>query len=408
MVEKLTSSKLANIDREGELIKSCLTNLVESFPNHAKSITGMSKWLVANKSTCQRMVETLFKTTNGLQVVQLLPGPKGILSFIKLAVKKHINSQLIDEATIAVERFENIIYEYARSHSALKKLIIDSSKKDSGRINKAEQRKALYEAVKNLTGEIIDTEFKLFILKDSTVDNKYLQHYILSYLENCEFRENSRPILFPFFPNEDASTVPSPNIIDKDSKLDKQLPALSFLKEYTSDNVLNNLEDTIFDDSWAVMPTDTNKTNNYDFGIIKNYPMEQLGPFFGGTKASCASTIVRCATKKLNVLCFLERKYAMRSVASVSIYSTHTKQVNLLANPESLWFDRFQDDIDLNLYDSDIDYSDKLQHKKANELVDRFFKLSGCNKEDFSCYLIQVDYPIWSSHYRIYFQYAAD
>ena len=58
MSKTLSRKELSLIGREGERIKNGLANLVEDFPNHAKTITGMSKWLNANKSTCSIPVLT--------------------------------------------------------------------------------------------------------------------------------------------------------------------------------------------------------------------------------------------------------------------------------------------------------------------------------------------------------------
>ena len=73
------------------------------------------------------MVETINKAVDGLEVIESLPGPAGLKGFIDLAQEKSINPKLIEDARSAVQRFENLIYEYSRSHSALKKLVKEPS-----------------------------------------------------------------------------------------------------------------------------------------------------------------------------------------------------------------------------------------------------------------------------------------
>lgn len=407
-MEILSSSKLAFINREGERIQNDLAKIIESFPNFARTITGMSRWLKANKSTCQRMVEAVINANDGLQVIKLLPGPSGILKYIDLASQQKVNKKLISKAQNSVVRFENLIYEFSRSHSALKKLIENSTNKDVGKVNKNQKRKELFQVAKELTGESIETEFKFFILKDNEEDNSYLQQLTFSYIENYQLSGESRPMLFMVTPFDGSVEINTPTIMGGQQKPEGEIPTFALIEELTSQEVLNNAEDSIFGDSWIVIPTDPKPTTTVNIGFIKNYPHEQLGPFHGGKNASCTSVMVRSPTKKLHMVCFLDRKYAMRSVADIGIYSTNTDLVHRISSPESLWFDRFQDDVGLSLYNSNINFSEKLDFPKANDLVDSFFHLSGCNKEDYSCFLVTVDYPLWSSHYRMYFQYAID
>lgn len=408
MAQKLSRSELALISREGERIKNGLTKVIDSFPNNARTITGMANWLKANKSTCQRMVETINKAVDGLQVIHLLPGPEGINKFLDLAAQNNINKKLIAGAREVVYRFENLIFEYSRSHSALKQLIKSSLQNKEVLPDKLELRKTLYEAAKNITGENIETAFKFFILKENEEDAQYLQQYTLSFHENCKQDKNSRPMMFAANSCEQQLTLDKLEIVSVDSHNNKVLPTFGIVKELTSETVLESVDQALSGDGWVVLPTEHYFENDFNIGVIKNYPFEQRGPFHGGQKASCVSAMIRGATKRLNLICFLHRKYAMRSAANIGIYSTNTKLVNMISSPDSLWFDRFQDDLDLLLYNTTVNFNEKLDHPLANHLVDLFFNLTDCDKSDFSCYLVQVDYPIWASQYRMYFQYAVD
>jgi hypothetical protein len=406
-MDNLSEAEFEYINREGERIKYSLSRLVNSFPNHAKSITGMSNWLSANKSTCQRMVETINKATNGLQVIEFLPGPKGLSDFIKLAEKKPIHKSIIKLSNESVLRFKNLIHEFSRSHSSLKKLIYSSKKTESGYTDKLKSRQALYEAAVNISGESIDTVFTAFILKENSEDPKYLQQYTLNYYEGINFSEGARPMAVLVAPCEQKINIKNIDVI-KDSKKKKgQLREVSLVENLTSKQILDDTDISI-EEEWVVIPLDSHKINNLEIGIIKNYQKEQLSPFYGGVKASSMSNYIRSPTKQLNLICFLEKKFEMRSAANVGIYSSISRMVKAISSPDSLWFDRYHDDVDLSLINSNSNFSEKLKYQKANDLIDRIFDLSGCDKEDFCCYLVKVDYPIWSKSYRLYFQYDID
>lgn len=409
MSKTLSRKELSLIGREGERIKNGLANLVEDFPNHAKTITGMSKWLNANKSTCQRMVETINKAVDGLEVVNSLPGPAGLKGFIDLAEEKSINPKLVDEARAVVQRFENLIYEYSRSHSALKKLINESSSTSTERTgSKRDARAALYEAAKLVTGESMESSFFACIIKENDHDSKYLQQFTLSYYEGCRASENSRPVMVPVAPGENTLDFEKPDVISQGEQKGDSLSHVSLIRELTSPSIIDHINDFTHGENWMVVPTETDKNSETNIGVIKNYPKEQLGPFHGGKKASCVGAHTRYPTKNLYVMCFLDKKYAMRSVANAGIYSSGSQLINIISSPDALWFDRFHDEADLGLSGPNDDFSQKLGYPMANELVDELFSMSECNRDDYTCFLMQVEFPIWSTAYRMYFQYAID
>jgi hypothetical protein len=405
-VEKLLEEEFEYINREGERIKYSLSRLVNSFPNHAKTITGMSLWLNANKSTCQRMVETINKATNGLQAIEFLPGPKGLSDFIKLADKKNIHKNVIKLSNEAVLRFKNLIHEFSRSHSSLKKLINLSKKTDSGYTDKVKIRQSLYEAANNLSGESIENVFTAFILKENPENPKYLQQLTLNYYQGASFSEGARPMAVLVAPCEQELEVEDVKVI-KSSKDKQKISEVNIVESLTSYQILKDAEISVKGE-WVVIPFASEKQDNVEVGIIKNYQEEQLSPFYGGVKASSMSNYIRSPTKQLYMLCFLERKFVMRSVANVGIYSSISKMVKAISSPESLWFDRYHDDVDLSLVNSNACFNDKLNYEKADELINTLFELTDCEKQDYSCYVVKVEYPIWSMSYRIYFQYDID
>lgn len=408
MSKTLSRSELALIDREGERIKNGLSNLVDDFPNHAKTITGMANWLSANKSTCQRMVETINKAVDGLQVIQSLPGPAGLRGFIDLAEKHKVNVKLVEEARAMVVRFENLIYEYSRSHSALKALIKASDKSKQNQGNKADQRKALFEATRMVTGEQMENLFFACILKENEQDHKFLQQYTLTFFDNCEKTETARPLVIPIGPCEQKLELEKPELISQDDELGSKLGNLSLIEELTSTSVVKSINEFTRGESSVIIPATSDQDNGINIAAMKNYPEEQLGPFYGGKKASCVSVQVRTPVKSLYMVCFLERSYAMRSVANAGIYSMNTQLATMITSPDALWYDRFHDEADLVLSSHDANFSEKLKYPMANELVDTLFTVTGCDRKEYAAYLVRVDYPIWSTAYRIYFQYAID
>jgi len=42
----------------------------------------------------------------------------------------------------------------------------------------------------------------------------------------------------------------------------------------------------------------------------------------------------------------------------------------------------------------------------VGEMSDYLFNFARLNKDDFVCYMMEVNYPVWSSTYRIYFEHS--
>ncbi|AOE49763.1 hypothetical protein [Kangiella sediminilitoris] len=406
MSKTLSRKELSLIGREGERIKIGLSNLVDAFPNHAKTITGMSKWLGANKSTCQRMVETINKADTGLEVIDSLPGPAGIKGFIKLAESKGSNESLLEEARSVVQRFENLIYDFSRSHSALKKLIRESSSVKETTNSKRDNRAALFESVKKITGETMESSFAAFILKESEQDSNYIQQFTLTYYDSCETSEHSRPLMMPIAPVENKILSGEPDIVSQEQVKGSNLPLFSVIKEFTSSSITENLDKFELDGDVMVIPTKLGRSN-LNFGAIQHYPKLQQSPFHGGKKVSCVGLQTRYPTRIQYIACFLEKTFAMRSVANAGVYAGGS-DIAGISSSDLLWYDRFHDEADLRLSEPYDDFNEKLDYPLANELVDNLFSMSGCQRDQYTCFLMKVEYPIWSATYRMFFQYAVD
>ena len=117
----LNENDLIHLNRTGEQLKSAIRNLIAELPQQAQSIAGMAKWLDANKSTCQRLLNVINNSSDGLDVIQLVPGFEGINQFIDCAEAKQIDSSLIEAARKASKTFNGDIKSYGRSHSHLKR-----------------------------------------------------------------------------------------------------------------------------------------------------------------------------------------------------------------------------------------------------------------------------------------------
>lgn len=405
MDKPLTSNDLALIDREGEKIKSALSQLIKNFPLSAQNITGMSQWLEASKTTCQRIVESIQRPSNGIEAIQNLPGPTGLKKFIALVQQQKVTPLAIKSALDAIEHFESLIHKYARSHSALKQLLINSNAFSSAEHSDLELRKSLYESCTQITGESVDINFYAFIHKENDEDPKYLSQYILTYYEGCALAANSRPLRFPINPTENEVKVKQLSAVDITHQFQGQVPPFTFIKDFTSEKVLSDIGRMTIGKDFVALPSQKHSEELAKVAVLKHYPEDLTHPNYGGKMAGLSAVEIRFPSKKLYFLVFLENKLAMQSIANPGIYSSG---LHLGDTPEDIWYDRFYSEADVSVFPANSNLNKKLNFDKANELVDSLFSLTKSNKNDFYGYFVEVDYPIWSTTYRLYFPSSID
>jgi hypothetical protein len=71
-----------------------------------------------------------------------------------------------------------------------------------------------------------------------------------------------------------------------------------------------------------------------------------------------------------------------------------------------MWTERlpcFPDLKVINLNSPEISSASELN---VVELTDYQFNYARLNKQNFVCYMMEIDFPIWSSTYRIYFEHS--
>ncbi|MFT4928575.1 MAG: hypothetical protein ACI8WB_004694, partial [Phenylobacterium sp.] len=169
----LNENELIHLNRTGDQLKSAIKNLILQMPASAQSIVGMSKWLEANKSTCQRLLNVVNKSRDGLDVIKMVPGIDGINQFIEYARNKDIDGLLIQEALKANETFKHDIHSYGRSHSELKRKLDGLNKKNQDQYSMSvaeKNRKVHYDASEQLLAESCGLTFAAFIVRPNPVD----------------------------------------------------------------------------------------------------------------------------------------------------------------------------------------------------------------------------------------------
>ncbi len=203
---------LVQVRRSGEHFKKILRETFDNIPRSAHSIAGMSRWTGINKSSCQRLVQALTKSSSGVDVIITLPGPSGLKQFSSKFKRLIKNKECLENFQQLIEEYQNLIFEYATSQAELKKLLLKSQL--TGVANKdayqKKQRKEAYTTNREITGESIDLYIGFHVVRVNKEDANYIDEIAIAYRKGVELAKNARPYVQAFGGNQNVITVSKP------------------------------------------------------------------------------------------------------------------------------------------------------------------------------------------------------
>ena len=405
----LEKEDLIALNRTGENLKSVLRHIVAKFPHSAQTITGMSHWLEFNRSNCQRILNGVQKSKNGQQVLCFLPGIAGLQEFLLQASKKPLETQLILEASKAIEVFDSQIKKYARSHAELKRILSNNSVKNNqynSSLTAVEKREQHYLASKQLIGSSVDILFSCYIIKENDDNKEFLQEVAMISKRGIQ-RSKASPPFVQFYTHPHPEGFTSPENISKNSRLDTSQFRIGVIDELSSEGVLQAYSSYSTSNSGIVFnDIEGNDCAPFDATFLFSNPDELANPLVHQSQCSSTSVSIKNPTKKLLTLVFLEKKIDRCSTVNVGCYSGNQKVEEGKLRADDMWTERLPEFPELNVLHPDSPRARVNDELQIGEMSDYLFTYSNFNKDDFVCYLLEVDYPIWSSTYRVYFEHG--
>ncbi|WP_286269247.1 hypothetical protein [Thalassotalea hakodatensis] len=403
---ELEKEDLIVLNRTGENLKSVLRRLIAEFPRSAQSITGMSKWLSFNRSNCQRILDGVYKSRDGKQVLCLLPGIAGLKDFLTQVEQTDIEQQLILETVKALDTFELVLKKYVRSHAELKRLLGAKSEftpVDSTMLSAEEKREQHYLASKQLVGSSIDTLFACYLLKENEHNNEFLQEVAMIAKQGI-VRAKSAPPFVQFYTHPHPEDFTRPENITRHSSLDTTRFQVGVVDEYSTKGLLDSYASYSVSNSGIVFNEIPNVSKINATFLFSN-PDELSNPLQHVSKCSSTSISIKNPTRKLLTMVFFEKKLDRRSTVNVGCYSGNQKVKEGKLRADDMWTERLPEFPELRIVQPDAPNFIELGGLAIKDMTDYLFNFTHLNKNDFICYFLEVDHPIWSSTYRIYFEH---
>ncbi|WP_196140294.1 hypothetical protein [Aliikangiella sp. G2MR2-5] len=408
----LNEAEVAQIRRAGEHFKKVLRETFEFFPRSARSIAGLARWTKVNKSTCQRMVQALTKTKDGIDVIITLPGVSG-LKQIAAEIEKRIEvSEEIAEFNQMVVEYEDLILSFAPSHSELKRQLVKFLSKSSKSLDAYNRKlkKSAFEVNCEISGESVDTYFGVAILRFNEQDPEYLDEFIISAKLGVELTKFARPYVQNFGGNLDEIQISDPKLLDKSNYT-------NFISDKNGEYLLKEFSTNGIEKTYAGV-------SNLKNGLIFNHTKEPIecgkfditlahldtrtlvNPIKSEIKVVCQSLLQRSPAKKLVLATLVDKRLDQKSTVQCGCYPSSVKIHEKEHTPEDLWSERFSESLEIKLFKPEEKIlSEKVKIECADELIDLAFRLLNEKTENFVGYFIEAEYPLWLTSHRFYYKF---
>ncbi len=409
----LTKSELSQLNRNGERIKSNVRSILQLVPNQSRTITGLTNWSGVNKSTCQRFIHALTKSASGLDVLLMLPGIKGLHQLADSLNQLLDDEQLNEYFSQLIELYKDNVHEHARSHSQLKTMITSAIQAQQTSPEEAnfEIRKQLYQANSELVGESIESSIGIQFLQVNKQDTDFLSEFIVTNRNQVVLKNSARPLIQTFVGNEGQAAVlskPKALLSTGFDEFDTQHESTYLLQDYSHPRFsecfkgVGKLQNSLIYDHTSINLE--NKLFNATLGYFN--PNAQHNPLTTDAYVNTHGAFCRSPTKRNLIISLIEKRLALHSIPKAGCYQTSVKIQETSHHSDEIWNDRLTGTPEITLFNPASSYFEKtlgLDH--VGTLIEQCAEMLQVDLVDYLGYYIDIDYPIWLTTYRIYFDF---
>jgi len=408
----LKEAEVAQIRRAGEHFKKVLRDTFEFFPRSARSIAGLARWTGINKSTCQRFVQALTKSGDGIDVIVTLPGISGLQQLEATIVELLDKPEGIEPFISMVAEYEDLILEFATSQSELKRSLQKfqsrSSRSFSSYNNKL--KKDAYELNRELSGESVDAYVGAHYFRINQQSAEFLDELILSQKIGVELSNFARPFVQSFGGNLSSISIKDPVSISSDTKssFDVKASREYLFKDFSSPGIeklyagIGNLKDSLVYNHTV----ESEDFRCFDITLGHYDYKTQPNPLSNEHKIICQSVMQRSPAKRLVLIGLIDKRLDKGSDIQSGCYPASVRIHEKDHRPEDLWSERFSDVPEIKLFQpGDGTLSGKLKLEKIDELIELGFELLNEDPKNFTGYFIETEFPLWLTSHRFYFKF---
>ncbi len=385
-----------------ERLRSALGALIAEFPQRARSMGGMARWLGVSKASAQRLVEALTPTHDPTDALRRLPGTAALTAIVTAAERRGVDPAHITRARAAIDQYAVLVRTHARSQRAFNQLLSVGVGQAAPRLPTRAERRALHAAAVAVSGESLGVKSVIAFVDPSPSSPNNLRVRSLVSLLEARRRTFARPLVASLIAGwwsnvrtERASTrtdvgAPAAEVVEPLCTAPvRPVPVVS-ADAHTA--LLIDFPDTPDAEGW-LGPLDVAMWFAHD---RVNHPLTDPR-----ARLSAAARIHQ-PTRLLVHDIFLHRSLADHLRPRVSAVSMVALPGDLPGvETDALWFERFPDATDIQRLPPGLAPCPGCQRhlKLTQHAVER----AGINTDDFEVFRCRVEFPAWQLEYRVDF-----
>ncbi|MCG7536654.1 hypothetical protein [Pseudoalteromonas sp. OOF1S-7] len=401
----LSNQAHSELRRLGERVKKVLTAIMRAMPAQAQTIGGFARHIGCHRSTSQRLFNA-YKAKSGEQVLYYLPGQQAMHALGE-QLAGHIPQDLITQWCQVSQRFATTMPQYARSHAQLKRLLEcpeeDKVKVQDVNLSGQDKRAQLYYAAKSLLGMSMDEIFCAYVLTRERGREGFLQEVAMISKSQIKRETGAAPFV-QFYTHPHSDDFTAPLNINANSRVDAKRFSIGIVEELSSPGLYDAFASYSPGNSGLVFDPVAGH-EHFDATFIFNNPDELVDPLSHTSQCSSTSISIKNPAKKLRLLVLIEQQLDRHSCVNVGCYHGNQKVEEGKLSVEDMWTERLPEFPELRLIDLKAGVQALQWDKVQQQKLDYLFCYADLDPANYRCYLMEVDYPIWSSTYRIYFEH---
>lgn len=409
----MAQNDLVILERLGDRLISAFARLISALPAQARGISGMSRYLGVHKATCQRLVEGVTKSDQGLSAFVRLPGVDALRALLKACRKKGADAARVEACEAAVERWDAELRRRGVSQRGLVEMIAslrtgkDAPASDLTERRAMEHRRALYGAARRLTGEDVAIKIGIGMIEPlpgggmgagSPATARRFRVTAVAALLGVRRESFARPIApFVIAGSHDALPIVRSSV----AQPAREPTRFQLLSEFSTAGLhAVRLAET---EARTLLVIDTDGTpegESVDVAVL--FTTETTLP--KGVRISAAARVVQPTQLLVNDV-YVDASLARDAHPVAGCFAlTATPGDRPGGGPDECWHDRFPETVRPVMVRPAERSVGKAARAEAvaNQLAVRMFEMRGAAAAGFRGWRTLVRYPVWQSEYRTY------
>lgn len=399
-VQPLGTEELNLIDRVLRRIHEQFRAFVEGLPPRARSASGLARLLKVDRTTCQRLVFIASRPYTGLDMLERLPGVRGLGRLVEAARQADppVGADVLGPLEGAINRLEETLAVLGESQAALMRRIAATSPVAmAGESDPLELRRQLFHSAAALTGRCSDAWVAVYAYHPSpdSEGDPIIDVARVHGLIGHRAKLDAVPLTFHNFGAEESRRAAGFRNIGEG-------PA-GVLPRFTTDPV--PVISSKQPGEYLVQGIDTDfagaeRTIDLMLGTINSIQYPPGNP--SGIEEVWA--MINFPVRRMVFDVYLHREYAHACIPTLDV---HLWRPDFANREGDRWQTRFSDGPQLELLGRGIGRADNPAYARHAELTAYLFKKRALDPDEFVGFRCAVEYPIWRTGYCMSFDFSS-